>query len=91
MASSYPLRVFEPVRVLRAPSADDIAAAAALHGQTLVWTECAAGDALSEFAVGEDGASFRYAVVNLGADSAAERDARFDAVCARLGYAFERL
>ena len=91
MASSYPLRVFEPVRVVRAPSPDDIAAASALHGQTLVWTECAAGDALSEFATGEDGASFRYAVVNIGGDTAAERDARFAEVRARLGYAFEPL
>jgi hypothetical protein len=91
LASSYPLRVFEPVRVLRAPSQADLAAAAALHAQTLVWTECAAGDALAEFAAGEDGASFRYAVVNLGADTAAERDARFAEVCARLGYAFAPL
>jgi hypothetical protein len=88
IASSYPLRVLEPVRVVRAPSPDDVAAASALYGQTLVWTECAAGDALSEFAAGEDGASFRYAVVNLGADTVAERDARFERVCARLGYAF---
>jgi hypothetical protein len=91
LASSYPLRVFEPVRVARAPTQDDVASAAALHAQTRIWTECAAGDALAEFAAGEDGASFRYAVVNLGADTAEEREARFAAVRARLDYAFEPL
>ena len=91
LASSHPLRVFEPVRVSRAPSREDLAAAAALYPQTLVWSECRSGDALAEFTAGEDGASFRYGVVNLGADTPEERDARLAAVCARLGYAFEAL
>jgi hypothetical protein len=91
MASSYPLRALEPVRVARAPSQEDIAAAAALHPQTLCWNECRTGDALSDFAAGEDGASFRYGVVNLGADTVEEREARFAAVRERLGYVFEPL
>jgi hypothetical protein len=91
LASSHPLRVFEPVRVVRAPTPEDVAAASALHAQTRVWTECAAGDALEDFAGGEDGASFRYGVVNLGADSPEEREARIGEVRARLGYAFEPL
>jgi biotin carboxylase len=91
MASSHPLRVFEPVRVARAPDAADVAAAEALFPQTLVWNECASGDRLEEFARGEDGVSFRYGVVNLGADTPEEREARFAALCARLGYAFEPL
>jgi hypothetical protein len=90
-ASSHPLRVLEPVRVRRAPSADDLAAAAALYPETLVWTECRSGDALADFARGEDGASFRYGIVNLGADSPAERAERIDAIGARLGYEFEPL
>jgi hypothetical protein len=91
LASSHPLRVLEPVRVVHAPSADDVAAASALFPQTLVWNECKTGDCLSDFASGEDGASFRYGVVNLGADTPEERDARFAAVRERLGYAFEPL
>ena len=91
LASSQPLRVFEPVRVTRAPSADDLAAATALYPQTLVWNECQSGEQLAEFAAGEDGASYRYGVINLGADTAEERDARLAAVSARLGHAFEPL
>jgi biotin carboxylase len=91
IASSHPLRVFEPVRVSRAPTPDDVAAAAALFPETLVWNECSSGDRLENFSRGEDGASFRYGVVNLGADTPQEREQRFAAVCARLGYAFAPL
>jgi hypothetical protein len=91
LASSQPLRVLEPVRLTRAPSADELAAAAALYPQTLVWNECSAGESLADFAQGEDGASYRYGVINLGADSPVDRDARFAAVYAQLGYAFETL
>jgi hypothetical protein len=91
LASSYPLRVFEPARVTHAPTQEEVAAAAALHPQALVWTECQAAQELSDFAAGEDGASFRYAVVNLGADTPEEREARRDAIVSRLGYAFEPL
>ena len=91
LASSYPLRVFEPARVTRAPTREEVVAAAAVQPQALVWTECEAGQELSDFAAGEDGASFRYAVVNLGADTPEEREARRDVIVARLGYAFEPL
>lgn len=91
MASSHPLRVFEPVRVARAPAPEDVSAAAALFPETICWNECRSGDTLSDFAAGEDGASFRYGVVNLGADAIEERDARLSAVCERLGYEFEPL
>ena len=91
LASSHPLRVLERVRVRRAPTPADLAAAAALYPETLVWSECAGGDALADFARGEDGASFRYGIVNLGADTPAQRAERIDAVSARLGYEFEPL
>lgn len=91
MASSIPLRVFEPRRVLSAPTPEDVAAAEALFPGTLVWSECAAGEALSDFDVDEDGASHRYAVVNLGGHSREEIAARCDAVEARLGYRMEAL
>jgi hypothetical protein len=89
LASSQPLRVLSPARVVRAPSAEDLAAAEALYPQTQVWNECRSGEALADFAQGEDGASYRYGVINLGADSVEERDARLAAVHQRLGYAFE--
>jgi biotin carboxylase len=87
-AASYPLRVFEPVRVLAAPDDADVEAAQALFPGTLVWNEVRTGDVLADFAR-EDGHSHRYAVVNVGASSAAEAAARRDAVVARLGYRFE--
>lgn len=91
VAASLPLRVFEPVRVARAPSAADLAAAEALYPGTLVWTECAEGDELADFETWEDGRSCRYAIVNLGAPDRATLLERLEAVRERLGYRFEPL
>lgn len=85
-AASFPLRVFEPSRVLAAPSAAEIAAAEAAFPGALVWSECAVGEELADFEQGEDGASHRYAVVNLGGASREDLDARLAALRARLGY-----
>jgi hypothetical protein len=90
-AASFPLRVFEPSRVLGAPGAEAIAAAEAAFPETLVWSECAAGDELADFDVDEDGTSHRYAVVNLGGESREALDARLAAVRDRLGYRMEPL
>ncbi len=90
VAASFPLRVYRPVRVTRAPDPEALAAAEALGAGTRVWTEVATGDVLEDFA-SEDGASCRYAVVNLGAADRTALDARLDAVRARLGYAFDPL
>ena len=89
-ASSFPLRVFSPLRVHRAPSAEDIAAAEALFPGTLCWSECHSGQELAHFEE-EDGASLRYAVINLGAADRTSLLERFDAVRARLGFEFEPL
>lgn len=85
-ASSFPLRVYEPVRVDRAPTADDVARAAALYPGTLIWTEVEEGWELSDFETGEDGHSYRYGIVNLGADSRRDLLARFRAVRGALGF-----
>jgi len=90
-ASSVPLRVFAPARVEAAPAAEDIAAAEALFPETLVWSECQAGDVLADFDADEDGASHRYAVLNVGGDTAEEVGRRVAAVEARLGYAMSPL
>ena len=86
-AASFPLRVFEPCRVLGAPDAGAIAAAEASLPGALVWSECAAGDLLADFDAGEDGASHRYAVVNLGGASREDLDARLAEIVTRLGWA----
>ncbi|MGH7541414.1 MAG: ATP-grasp domain-containing protein [Gemmatimonadota bacterium] len=69
-AASFPLRVFHPCRVTSAPAAERIAEVEARIPGARVWSECAAGDTLSDFAA-EDGHSMRYAVVNVGAASRA--------------------
>jgi biotin carboxylase len=89
VAASVPLRVFEPVRVVRAPGDAELAAAEALFPDTLVWSECAAGDELADFFSGEDGASARYGVLNLGAPDRETLLARAGRVLDTLGYRFE--
>jgi len=90
-AASFPLRVFAPCRVRAAPDAAAIAAAEDLFPETLVWSECVAGDRLADFAEDEDGASHRYAILNLGGDSRADLETRRAALAERLGYRMEPL
>lgn len=90
-AASVPLRVFEPVRVTRAPGPAEIAALEADLPGLRVWSEVKAGDVLADFASSEDGHSARYAIVNLGAADRAELAGRIEEVRARLGFAFEPL
>lgn len=90
-ATSFALRVFEPVRVLAAPDATRIAEVEARHPGALVWWECTAGDELSDFERLEDGNSFRYGVVNLGADSRTGLLAKLGEVQEGLGYRFEAI
>jgi biotin carboxylase len=89
-AASVPLRIYEPSRVVRVPSAGDIAAAEALFPETQVWCECTAGEALVDFERSEDGASTRYGVINLGANTREALVERAAAVEERLGFEFER-
>ncbi len=85
-AASFPLRVFAPARVVEAPGAERLAEAEARFARTLVWSECAAGDDLCDFDVDEDGASHRYAVVNVGGDDRDDLADRAAEIGAILGY-----
>ncbi|HSF15470.1 MAG TPA: ATP-grasp domain-containing protein [Vicinamibacteria bacterium] len=89
VAASFPLRIFEPSRVVRAPSVDEISAAESMFEKTLVWPECSTGDSLDDFESIEDGKSARYAIVNVGADSYDGLFARVDEVKNALDYRFE--
>jgi biotin carboxylase len=91
VASSVPLRIFEPSRVLHAPDAAAIRAVEEQFPGTLVWSECETGQELSDFESAEDGVSARYAVVNTGAEDPAALDRRIAAIGERLGYRFEPL
>ncbi len=91
VAASAPLRVFEPVRAVRVPNAEDVARAEALYPGTMVWVECRAGDELADFRRFEDGASSRYGVINLGAPDRASLDERLACIRDCLGFEFAPL
>jgi biotin carboxylase len=87
-AASVPLRVFEPVRVLAAPDEAAVRAAEAFFPGTLVWSEARVGETLGELESSEDGASRRYAVINVGAPDRAGAIARAAAIEGALGFHF---
>lgn len=86
VAASFPLRIFEPMRVRRVPDAERIAEVETAFPGTLVWTECSPGQELTDFESAEDGKSYRYGVVNLGAAHHAELQVRFDTIRRALGF-----
>lgn len=87
-AASVPLRVFQPSRLVAAPDDARVREVEAAFPGTLVWNEYAAGTLLDEFAF-EDGASQRYAVINLGAESPEALQEKAREVVAALGYRVE--
>jgi biotin carboxylase len=89
-AASVPLRLFSPVVVAQAPDAELIAELEDQYPGTLIWNEIQAGQACESF-VFEDGASFRYCVINLGADSREELASKAARITAALGYRFRAL
>jgi hypothetical protein len=88
VASSFPLRIFEPARVTEAPSPERVAEIEERFEGTRIWTEVAKGDRLEDFESLEDGRSFRYAVVNLAARDRDSLFLRFEDVRRALGFAF---
>jgi len=91
VASSFPLRIFEPARVVEAPTPEQVAEIERRFDGTRIWPEAAKGDRLEDFESLEDGRSFRYAVVNVAASDRHSLFRRFDEVTRALGYRFEPL
>jgi len=91
VAASVPLRVYEPVAVTHAPTPDEIRAVETANPGTLVWNECKTGQILSDFESLEDGKSFRYGVVNLGARDRSVLPEIVEKVTRDLGYRFRPL
>jgi len=85
-AASFPLRIFEPMMVVEAPTSRDVSSVEVLLPQTLVWSECAAGETLADFGVDEDGGSHRYCVVNVGGSGREDLAERCRTVQNRLRY-----
>ena len=90
-AASFPLRIFAPMHVTKAPGAREIAEARSRFPGTLIWTECRTGDDLSDFESAEDGRSARYGVVNLGAPDRRQLLERREEVVRCLDYRFRPL
>lgn len=86
VAASFPLRIFEPAMVMRAPSPERIAEVEHSYPGALVWSECESGQLLADFESAEDGKSYRYAIVNVGASSRSRLMQHFEEVRAALGY-----
>jgi biotin carboxylase len=89
-AASHPLRVFEPVEVLRSPGEAEVRAIEERHPGALIWNECTTGERIGEF-LAEDGASHRYGVINLGGSDPIDREDRFEEIRTELGWRFEPL
>lgn len=85
-AASFPLRVYEPTRVVRAPDVERVRAVQERHPGTIVLIECETGELMSHFGQLEDGHSQRYAVLNVGGDDHEDVRRRCAAVQAELGF-----
>ncbi|HEX8131082.1 MAG TPA: ATP-grasp domain-containing protein [Pyrinomonadaceae bacterium] len=81
LAASCVLRTFADKRVTRVPSFEQLAALARVFPDARVEVAVAAGDLLSD--IMQDGKSFRYGLVNIGANSLEELDAKL-AFCENL-------
>jgi hypothetical protein len=88
-AASIPLRVFERVRVRRAPQAAELRAIEAHHPGSLLWVECRTGDELLSSPELEDGLSQRYAVLNLGGRDRRDIEAKRVLIERELSFEFE--
>jgi len=90
-AASFPLRIYEPVLVQRAPDEARVREVVGAHPGTLVFLECATGDHLTDFGELEDGESHRYGVINLGGEDAGDVHERLGRIRAELDFAFAPL
>jgi biotin carboxylase len=86
-ASSFPLRVLEPMRALDLPGPDRIRDIEARFPGSLIWIEGHDGDVFDDFDF-EDGHSARYGVVNVAGQDHREVLAKFNDIEAALGCRF---
>jgi biotin carboxylase len=84
-ASSFPLRVFEPVRAESLPGPERIQEIEARFPGSSIWIEAGEGDLLEEFEILEDGHSVRYGVVNVAGADRREVHTRFREIENALG------
>ena len=90
-AASWPLRTFQPVLVMAAPTEERVAAVSREYPGSLIWSECEAGWRLGDFDRYEDGFSCRYGVINVGGADRTMLERLRDEMVADLAYRFEPL
>jgi biotin carboxylase len=86
MAGSCVLRTFEDRRVLEVPSEESLRQLAAEYPDALIEIYATPGLNLSDQM--QDAHSFRYGLVNIGADSERELESKFASIQSRLDYQF---
>ena len=86
LAASCVLRTFADRRVLRVPSKEQLAELTRKFPDARIEIFVSEGELLSDAM--QDGKSFRYALVNVGANSGAELDAKLDACKKLLDFRF---
>jgi biotin carboxylase len=86
MAASCVLRTFEDRRVLRVPSDQSLRELTAEYPDALIEIYATPGLNLSDQM--QDSHSFRYGLVNIGADSERELESKFAAIQSRLEFQF---
>ena len=91
VASSFPLRVFEPSRAERLPDPETILEVEARFPGSLIWIEGKTGDLLENFEELEDGHSARDGVVNVAGEDEREVLEKFQQIEAALGCRFSSL
>ena len=84
LAASCVLRTFEDRRVLAVPTQEAIADIVATYPDALIEIHATAGADLSNQM--QDAQSFRYGLVNIGADSEHELEEKFAAIAERLDF-----
>lgn len=87
IAASFVLRRIADAVVTRAPSAADVAAVEARFPGAFVDLLAMPGERLADLA--QDSYSYRYALINLGADDPAQLEAHYREAAAMLPYEFE--
>ncbi|HVG32164.1 MAG TPA: ATP-grasp domain-containing protein [Pyrinomonadaceae bacterium] len=89
LAASCVLRTFEDQRVLAVPNVEQIASLTEKFPDSRIEICAVAGKKLSE--VMQDGKSYRYGLINIGADSPEELEAKFQFLKGSLDFQFARV
>lgn len=87
VAASCVLRIFENQKVIRKPSSEDVQSVEAIYPDALVQIMATEGLWLSEQL--QDTASFRYGLVNIGAESVPALEQKFERIKEMLPFQFQ--